>query len=152
MPLIVATLLGSTGAVHADEVRLKNGDHLTGTILSLTAKDLLLRTSYAGDLAIRRKEVIELRTDGPMVVVFVGGQQRTGWLDTMGETDAGGNLLLTNSGPIFFRVKDITALLPLSEEEAQRVDLTDRPTLWKHHLEFGAQARSGNTETVDIAL
>lgn len=147
MPLIIALLLGPAGAVYADAVRLKNGDHLTGTILSLTERDLHLRTSYAGELSIRREEVIVLQTERPMVVVFMGGQQHIGWLDL---TDEGGNFLLTRSGPIFFRLEDIATLQPLTAEEARRTALASRPPLWKHHLEFGAQVRSGNTDAMDI--
>ena len=149
MPLILALLLWHAGAVHADEVRLKNGDHLTGTILSLTEKELRLHTSYAGELSIQREEVTVLQTERPMVVVFMGGQQRIGWLDL---TDEGGNFLLTSFGPIFFRLEDIATLRPLTAEEARRTALASRPPLWKHHLEFGAQVRSGNTDVMDITL
>ena len=40
------------GEASADEVWLKNGDRLTGKVLSLDAGTLLFKTAYAGDLSI----------------------------------------------------------------------------------------------------
>lgn len=47
---IVLFLLGAlfTGTVLADEVTLKNGDRLTGTIVSSDTKTLVIKTEAAG--------------------------------------------------------------------------------------------------------
>jgi putative salt-induced outer membrane protein YdiY len=146
---MVATVLWNAGAGCADEVRLHNGDSLTGTILSLTKDKLLLDTSYAGELAIRREEIAVLKTDNPMVVVFTGEQQRIGWLDA---TKAGNNFFLSDHGIIFFRLEEIAAVRPLTAEEIKRTAPAGRPPLWTHQMEFGAQVRSGNIDSRDIAL
>jgi hypothetical protein len=39
----------------ADEVKLKNGDRLTGTVTRLDEKELTLKTDFAGDLKIKRE-------------------------------------------------------------------------------------------------
>ena len=58
------------GQASADEVWLKNGDRLTGKVMSLDAGTLVFKTSYAGDLSIKWGEVVNLKTDEPVKVVL----------------------------------------------------------------------------------
>ena len=41
------------GVAHADEVTLKNGDRLTGTIVRSDAKVLMIKSDFAGDVSIQ---------------------------------------------------------------------------------------------------
>ena len=43
----------------AEEVTLKNGDRLTGTIVSMDDKKLTVKTDYAGDITIDRAAVAQ---------------------------------------------------------------------------------------------
>ncbi|MBN2034356.1 MAG: DUF481 domain-containing protein [Deltaproteobacteria bacterium] len=54
----------------ADEVWLKNGDRLTGKVLSLEGGALVFSTTYAGDISIRWDEVVNLKTEEPSKVVL----------------------------------------------------------------------------------
>lgn len=58
------------GAAWADEVWLKNGDRLTGKVLSMEGGALTFKTSYAGDLTIKWGEVANLKTDEPVRIVL----------------------------------------------------------------------------------
>jgi len=58
------------GQASADEVWLKNSDHLTGKVVSLDAGTLVFKTSYAGDLSIAWGEVVNLKTDETIKVVL----------------------------------------------------------------------------------
>jgi hypothetical protein len=54
----------------ADEVRLKNGDKLTGQVVRMQEDKLILKTSYAGEIYIVWEEVASVKTDGSVKVVL----------------------------------------------------------------------------------
>ncbi|MBW2407696.1 MAG: DUF481 domain-containing protein [Deltaproteobacteria bacterium] len=54
----------------ADEVRLKNGDKLTGQIVSMQEDKLILETTYAGKITISWQEVAGIRTDGSVKIIL----------------------------------------------------------------------------------
>ncbi|MGD8892543.1 MAG: DUF481 domain-containing protein [Desulfobacterales bacterium] len=54
----------------ADEVRLKNGDRLTGKVIRMEADKLILKTIYAGEISIVWQEVASIKTDGSVKVVL----------------------------------------------------------------------------------
>ncbi|MDH3881233.1 MAG: hypothetical protein OES64_06740, partial [Desulfobacteraceae bacterium] len=54
----------------ADEVRLKNGDKLTGQIIRMQDDKLILKTTYAGEITITWQEVAGIRADGSVKIVL----------------------------------------------------------------------------------
>ena len=54
----------------ADEVRLKNGDKLTGQIIRMQDDKLILKTTYAGKITITWQEVAGIRTDGSVKIIL----------------------------------------------------------------------------------
>lgn len=71
--ITVITFFIVTGYVKADEVRLKNGDRLSGEVVSMEAKKLVLNTSYAGKISIHWAEISSLTTDETIHVVLIDG-------------------------------------------------------------------------------
>jgi len=81
----VLLLLLCTGAiVNAEQVSLKNGDHLTGTIVSMNGKKLVLKTAYAGDISIDWDSVDQFISDQPLVVTKANQQTVTGTVKSQG--------------------------------------------------------------------
>lgn len=74
--LLTAFLLVAAGPAAADEVRLKNGDRLTGTVIEMSQGKLVLKTSYAGEIKIKWSQVAGLTSDQPLKIETVGGQMR----------------------------------------------------------------------------
>lgn len=62
----------------ADEIHMKNGDILTGTIVKKETTTIVFRTSYAGDLNIQWSEVENLKSDKPIHVVLSDGSNLRG--------------------------------------------------------------------------
>jgi putative salt-induced outer membrane protein YdiY len=58
----------------ADEVVLRNGDRLRGEIAALAGGKLVLRTDYAGEVALRWSEVASLSTTRPVEVMLEGAR------------------------------------------------------------------------------
>jgi hypothetical protein len=47
---------------------MKNGDHLSGIIVGTDADRLIVKTPYAGDIAVLLEEVKTFETDSPVLV------------------------------------------------------------------------------------
>ena len=50
---VLIAFLGVSSALFADQVTLKNGDRLTGTVVKSDGKTLVLHTDAAGDVTIK---------------------------------------------------------------------------------------------------
>jgi putative salt-induced outer membrane protein YdiY len=78
----VATVLAAAGLLLffltatalADEVFLKNGNHLSGTIVSMGEGQLVLETDFAGRLTIDWGSVERLSTGAPLTLVLADGR------------------------------------------------------------------------------
>lgn len=65
-----------------DEVFLKNGDHLTGTVKKTTDGKLTLETSYSGEIGIKIADIQRVTTDKPVSVTLDDETQMTGILSS----------------------------------------------------------------------
>jgi putative salt-induced outer membrane protein YdiY len=72
IPLFILLTVGflMAGNSLADEVRLTNGDKLTGQVVRMEEEKLVLKTTYAGEIAIAWKEVASVMADDPVKVVL----------------------------------------------------------------------------------
>ena len=122
LPIMITAVFLIAGNSLADEVRLKNGDRLTGRVIRMEAGKLILKTSYAGDISIVWQEVASIMTDGSMKVVLKD------------ETALEGNPLAIEEGkmmletgkletPASFSLADVKAINP---EPIKTVNITSR--------------------------
>ena len=65
-----ALMLLAVGEAMADELWLKNGDHITGKVIRMENKILVFKTSYAGEVPIKWGEIANIRTDEPIQMVL----------------------------------------------------------------------------------
>jgi len=70
---LAALAFALSAGASADEVRLRNGDRLSGRVVSKSGELLEFETPYAGKLKIKWKEVTSLSTDAPVLVLVEGG-------------------------------------------------------------------------------
>lgn len=61
--------------VQAEQVSLKNGDHLSGSIVSMDGKKLVITTTYAGEVSIDWGEVSQFESDKQSLVVTKADKQ-----------------------------------------------------------------------------
>lgn len=71
---IAAFMLGllAFANVAADEITLKNGDRISGEVIAKTGEKLLVRTSYAEDVAIAWGEIASISTSRAIEVLLEG--------------------------------------------------------------------------------
>jgi putative salt-induced outer membrane protein YdiY len=70
-----------------DEVYLKNGDHLTGTVKTTKDGKLVLETSYSGEIGIKIGDIQRVTTDKPVSVTLDDESQMTGILSSPDGTE-----------------------------------------------------------------
>ncbi len=66
----------------SDEVILKNGDRLTGTVKTTKEGKLILETSYSGEIGIKLADIQQVTTDKPVTVQLDDESQMTGILSS----------------------------------------------------------------------
>jgi putative salt-induced outer membrane protein YdiY len=125
------------GQASADEVWLKNGDRLTGKVVSLDSGLLVFKTSYAGDLSIKWEEVVNLKTDEPIKVVLGD------------ETTVQGPVSPGDSGKVKVKAEQVTE--PVTIDLANVKVINPKPPLTTTlRINVGASMNSGNTDNQDF--
>jgi putative salt-induced outer membrane protein YdiY len=149
---IVGALLAvlcSVPACLGDEVFLKNGDRLTGTIEQSDGKTLTLHTSYAEDISIKWDVVQGIESQQTLHLQFRDGKTVAGPV-----TRADGKLLVsTSGGHVEAPMAEVKALRSDSAEASYQKSL--HPGLfqeWKTGLNLGFALTRGNSETKNLAI
>jgi putative salt-induced outer membrane protein YdiY len=73
-PLALLILFATALGAAADEVVLRSGERLRGEVAALADGKLILRTGYAGEIALRWSEVVSLETTQPVEVMLRGAR------------------------------------------------------------------------------
>jgi putative salt-induced outer membrane protein len=130
----------------ADQVSLKNGDRLTGSVVKADGKTLVLHTSDAGDISINWPAIASIKTETPLHIQGQAGKTVVGAVTT-----SDSNLeVATSSGPVPIPMSNVTALEQQSEYEKR-----EHPSLWqqwKGGVNAGFSLTGGNSQTTNLAL
>lgn len=134
--LVLTLLYGCILPAHADQLFLRNGDRLTGTLQQLVDGKLMFKSDLAGVVTVQVENVQTLTTNAPVVLKLQDGSQ----VQAQVSASEAGRLML-NPGTIL---------------QAQAVQLTDvvainpplpEPPRWKGNLRAGYAISGGNSET-----
>src|ERR1039458_8168182 len=77
------SVLAFCSTLFADQVVLKNGDRLTGTITTSDDKILLIKTEFAGDVTVQWPAVQEINSTQPLHVALSNGKTVVGAITTV---------------------------------------------------------------------
>ena len=101
--LMLLTVSAAAGLAPADQIVLKNGDRITGTIQSADEGNLVILSPIAGTITVALSDVKTFSTDGPVKIILDDGtvinQPVTPGADGAFETSSKG-LLAVQSVPI----------------------------------------------------
>lgn len=147
---VVLTFLALTSTSFADQVTLKNGDHLTGKIVKGDGKSIILHTDAAGDVTIQLSSVQEIKTDQDLHIGLKGGKTVVGPV-----TGGDGKLEVStkNAGTVEAPEADVTVIRNDAEESAW--EKSQNPGLlhgWTGGANIGFSVARGNSETENLAL
>jgi putative salt-induced outer membrane protein YdiY len=147
--LALTVFFGLSTALFADQVTLKNGDRLTGTVVKSDGKTLVIHTDAAGDIELKFETIQEIKTDAELHVGLKGGKTAVGPVTT---TDGKINVA-TKSGPVEASTGDVTVMRNDAEETANEKKL--HPGLmhgWNGGINVGFSVARGNSETENLAI
>lgn len=141
--LVLAAALAPS-ALAQDEVLLKNGDRLSGSVLELDGDQLRLKTSYAGILKIDWKQVRALETTSKRKVEFATGLEMEGIIRRT-DNDL---LMLEGSGLESPASLDEIVAIQMPAD----TDGSDRGGRWTGSADFGITIARGNSDIDHYAL
>lgn len=148
--LTLIVLLGFSSALFADQITLKNGDRLTGTVVKSDGKTLVLHTEAAGDVTIQFGAITDIKTDAELHVSLKGGKTAVGPVST---TDGKIEVATKTSGTVEAPKEDITLIRNDAEQTAY--DKSLHPGLmhgWNGGANIGFSIARGNSQTENLAL
>lgn len=138
----------------ADQVRLKNGDRLTGTIVKADTKSLVIKTPYEGEVTIEWSAVESVTSTQPLNVGLPNGQMVAGVVTTQN----GQIVVKTKQAGTVTTAKDSVEFLRSDAEQAayvaeqQRVLHPGLSDLWHGTLDTGLSLTRGNSALLTYTL
>jgi putative salt-induced outer membrane protein YdiY len=141
-------------ALLADQVTMKNGDHLSGTIVKYDGKNLILKSEFAGQVTIPWDAVTAITSSEPLNVGLKDGQMLVGVVTT---TDSKIMVATKDTGSVA-AARDTIAVIRSKDEQAAYdadIDHSRNPRLidlWAGFLDLGYATTQGNTDTQSFTL
>lgn len=132
-----------------EQVTLKNGDRLTGTILSVSDKKLTIKTEHAGTVTIDWDAVAQFSSEQPMVVTRTDKQVVSGPVNTKDSEVA----VNTTAGTQTIPMVDVAVMRSPADQAAYEKSL--HPGMlegWGGGGNFGFALARGNSDTTNLAL
>ena len=115
--LLVLSIVVLTPTVFADQITLKNGDRITGTIISSDAKTLVIKTEYADVVTIKWDFVQQIESSQPLYVGTKSGQVIVGPVTT---NDSKWAVATKESGSVPVAKADVTSLRNADEKRGPK--------------------------------
>ena len=142
--------LGLSAQTLADEVKLKNGDRLTCTIVKADGKTLTVKTDYAGVLTISADAVSQITSEQPLYFALADGKTVVGKVETK---DGKYEVATKDAAMVSLEPVNVQAIRSQPEQDAYEKLL--EPSwfdLWNGGVDFGYSLTTGNTKTSTTAL
>ena len=138
------------GHAAADQVTLKNGDRMSGTIVMSDGKTLVLHTDYAGDVTLKLDAIAGLESSEQLHIELQDGKSATG---TVATSDGKLEIATKTAGTVEAQASAVKTLRNDAEQTAYEKSL--HPGLmqgWKTGLNVGFALTGGNSETTNLSL
>jgi putative salt-induced outer membrane protein YdiY len=148
--VVVFLVLAFSSRLFADQVVLKNGDRLTGTIVKSDGKALIIKTEFAGDVTVQWPAIQEINSTQSLHVGLNNGQTVVGPVAT-----SDGNLAVNTSanGTVTMPKTAVVAMRNDAEEAAYQKSLHPGLTQgWAGGANVGFALTRGNSQTKNLAL
>ena len=138
----------------ADQLTLKNGDKLTGTIIKSDAKTLLIKTEFAGDVSVQWDAVTSIVSSQPLHLDLKDGQTVVG---TVTSADGKFDVATKTAGEVDTPKDAVVAVRNDDEQRAHEaeVDRLRNPRLtdfWSGLLDTGLSVTRGNSAALSYNL
>ena len=150
--LLVSLCWLFVSAGKADQVTLKNGDRLTGTIVTTddTAKTLLIKTDLEGDVTLPWDAVTAIVSSQPLHLTLSDGRVIVGRVST---SDGTLQVATAGAGEVSTPREAVKAIR--NDQEQAEYDKLQHPGLldfWSGLLDFGLSLTAGNSSTTALSI
>ena len=132
----ITLLFMSIVPVVADELRMKNGDRISGTVIRMEDEKLIFKTSYTGEISINWADIATITTDSSIKIVLSDESVLSG----VAKPAQNGTMKLEvekTTGPVSFDLAEVKSINPVPEP----------PIKFKGYVNVGANVTKGNTDT-----
>jgi putative salt-induced outer membrane protein YdiY len=138
----------------ADQVTLKNGDRLTGTIVKSDAKTLLIKTEFAGDVTLQWDAVTGIVSTQPLHVALKDGQTIVGAVNV---TDNKVDVATKETGPVSASKDAVVGVRNDAEQKAydDQIERLKHPHLmdfWSGLVDTGLTDTHGNSQSLTFSM
>jgi putative salt-induced outer membrane protein YdiY len=136
--------------VFADQITLKNGDRLTGTIEKSDDKLLIIKTEFAGEVTVQWSAVLDIKSDQALHVGLKNGQTVVGPVSS-----ADGKIAVSTKTAGNVEAPKENIVVMRSDAEQIAWERLQHPGLlqgWAGGLNLGFGLTAGNSETKNLAL
>ncbi len=137
----VCLLLINIVPVYADQIFLKNGDRISGTIVRKDSESVIIKTSYAGDISINWENVSSFQSDAKIQTVLTDG------------TTINGIVIHNQPGNVIIKSGENLETDPISLNQIAAInpsDMAASPVILSGHANVGLSMTKGNTDTQNI--
>ena len=148
--LVCISLVSLVTGVFADQITLKNGDHVSGKIVKSDGKTLVLHTDFAGDLTIDLPKIAHITTDENLHVTTKDKKTVVG---TVSGSDTELSVSTKAAGTVEVPAANVAVMRNDAEETAYEKSL--HPGLlhgWNGGASVGFSLARGNSQTENLAL
>ena len=146
---LLLVLFAFSGQAFADQILLKNGDRLTGTIVRSDGKTIVFKSDLVGEVSVGLDSVTNVTSDKTLYVTLADGRTVAGVV-----TAKDGQAEIRSSfGPVIVDRSAITIIR--SEAEQQAYESTLNPgwlQQWTGGADLGLALTRGNSNTTNFAL
>jgi putative salt-induced outer membrane protein len=146
---LMVVLSFCAGTALADQVTLKNGDRLTGTIVKTDEDKLEFKSEFAGDVKLPWSAVVAIVSAEPLHVALKNGQTIVGVVTTKDGTFE----VAAPSGPIEAPKVEVVAVRNNAEQDAyMRMERPRIIDLWAALVDAGLSFTRGNSDSTSFAF
>ncbi|MDR3762668.1 MAG: DUF481 domain-containing protein [Acidobacteriota bacterium] len=133
----------------ADQIVLKNGDRISGTIVKSDGKVLVLKTDYAGDVTVQMPSIAQITSSQTLYIGLKNGKTVSGKVSTEGDK----LVVAAEPAPVAAPRPEVTAIRDQAEQTAYVRSL--HPPLthgWAGGINLGYALTRGNSATQNLSL
>jgi putative salt-induced outer membrane protein YdiY len=147
---LIPVVLLCSSSLWADQIVMKNGDRLTGTIEKSDQKALVIKTEFAGEVTVQWPAIQEINAGEPLHVSVKQGQKLVGTV----KTEDGKIEVATASGGTVALERDAIVNIRNDKEEAaeNRIEHPSWTQGWTGSSSVSFALTRGNSETKNLAL
>ena len=146
---LLLILFALTGDAFADQIVLKNGDRLTGTIVKSDGKTIVFNSDLVGEVSVALDSVTNMTSDKILYVTLADGRTVAGVVTAKdGQAE-----IRSSTGPVVVERSAIAIIR--SEAEQQAYESTLNPgwlQQWTGGADIGLALTRGNSNTTNLTV